>query len=149
MLCLVFCLGRTERHLINMFAVSDINECDEPNICQENAICENTSPGHTCTCSPGFQAENGQCIGNIMILNRISGLYVYTCVNVMVACGTHSLYIYCPLIDVDECENGLATCSPQAQCENNDGSYTCSCNDGFSGDGQQCDGKLLLQLLLF
>ena len=39
--------------------------------------------------------------------------------------------------DIDECavsETRLNTCSPHSNCENNDGSYTCTCSAGFTGD---------------
>ena len=39
--------------------------------------------------------------------------------------------------DIDECavsETRLNTCSPFANCLNTDGSYTCACSDGFTGD---------------
>ena len=30
----------------------------------------------------------------------------------------------------------------QAQCNNTNGSYTCQCGQGWSGDGNTCQGKL-------
>ena len=39
--------------------------------------------------------------------------------------------------DIDECavsETRLNTCSPFSNCQNTDGSYTCTCTDGFTGD---------------
>ena len=50
----------------------------------------------------------------------------------------HALNI---LLDVDECSDGTHLCSPQATCTNNRGSYHCSCNSGFQGDGFTCIGK--------
>jgi len=44
----------------------------------------------------------------------------------------------CSLPDIDECE--LEPCHEQATCTNTDGSYTCACNPGFSGDGTDCEG---------
>jgi hypothetical protein len=40
--------------------------------------------------------------------------------------------------DVDECQTGVATCSPNANCTNQPGSYACACKAGFSGDGRVC-----------
>lgn len=40
--------------------------------------------------------------------------------------------------DIDECANGSAMCSTDATCANTPGTFTCTCNDGFSGDGTTC-----------
>mgnify|MGYP001796082175 FL=1 len=41
--------------------------------------------------------------------------------------------------DVDECEQN--PCHNQAVCTNSDGSYGCSCSQGYSGDGfSSCSG---------
>ena len=45
------------------------------------------------------------------------------------------------LIDIDECSNNSHDCSANAICTNNEGSYTCLCIDGYSGDGKTCNGK--------
>lgn len=54
------------------------------------------------------------------------------------------------------CKNN--NCDANASCHNNDGTYSCSCNNGFTGDGFNCTGILffitkslflLLSLLLF
>lgn len=42
-------------------------------------------------------------------------------------------------LDVDECA-GVNNCDGDATCSNNEGSYDCTCNSGYSGDGRQCDG---------
>lgn len=42
--------------------------------------------------------------------------------------------------DMNECD--LANdCDPDAECVNSDGSYTCTCRDGYSGDGKTCESK--------
>ncbi|XP_064111047.1 uncharacterized protein LOC135218573 isoform X15 [Macrobrachium nipponense] len=43
------------------------------------------------------------------------------------------------LEDIDECAQGKAECSPQATCRNSVGSYSCSCNPPFEGDGRTCE----------
>ena len=43
--------------------------------------------------------------------------------------------------DINECTNGQHTCNLQATCTNTDGSYTCTCIDGYTGDGDICFGK--------
>ena len=43
----------------------------------------------------------------------------------------------CP--DIDECES--SPCDVNATCTNTPGSYSCSCNDGYSGNGTTCNSK--------
>ena len=40
--------------------------------------------------------------------------------------------------DVDECQT--SPCHSNATCNNTDGSYICTCNSGYSGDGFTCKG---------
>ena len=42
------------------------------------------------------------------------------------------------LIDVDECVSGAHDCHSSASCTNTVGSYTCSCNQPYIGDGKTC-----------
>ena len=41
-------------------------------------------------------------------------------------------------IDVNECVVGEHNCDRNATCYNTDGSFTCSCNEGFYGNGELC-----------
>ena len=43
--------------------------------------------------------------------------------------------------DVNECQDGSQPCDTQASCTNTDGSFDCTCNSGYEGDGQSCTGK--------
>ena len=43
-------------------------------------------------------------------------------------------------IDVNECS--ASVCDVNANCQNNIGSYVCSCNAGFTGDGNTCTGTI-------
>ena len=44
-------------------------------------------------------------------------------------------------LDIDECASGTQGYSENAVCNNNKGSYNCSCKPGYSGDGRTCQGK--------
>ena len=47
-------------------------------------------------------------------------------------------------VDINECgSNDLNNCHENAQCTNTEGSFTCSCNPGYSGDGVNCTSKIL------
>ncbi len=41
--------------------------------------------------------------------------------------------------DVDECAAGLDDCDAHAECDNTAGGFMCSCDDGYEGDGRDCD----------
>ena len=51
-------------------------------------------------------------------------------------------------LDVNECE-AVSPCHANATCKNTDGSYNCTCNDGYVGDGFRCHGKIssVIQML--
>lgn len=45
-------------------------------------------------------------------------------------------------VDIDECDDiDDNNCHQNATCTNSVGSFSCSCNDGFIGDGINCTGK--------
>ena len=46
--------------------------------------------------------------------------------------------------DLNECAGGTDSCHSHATCHNTEGSYTCSCNTGFTGDGSSCTRKCFL-----
>ena len=49
------------------------------------------------------------------------------------------------VVDVDECL--FQPCDSNATCFNTIGSFICTCDEGFTGNGSQCDGEswILLQ----
>ena len=48
-------------------------------------------------------------------------------------------------LDIDECVTKIDNCDTNAACRNNDGSYFCSCNVGYSGNGKTCQGMLTIR----
>ena len=46
--------------------------------------------------------------------------------------------------DIDECEENTDDCHINATCNNNDGSFSCECMTGLSGDGTTCQGMRLI-----
>ena len=54
---------------------------------------------------------------------------------------THLLTCYMFSPDIDECSAGVDICDDNAVCKNTQGSYTCRCKAGYSGDGKTCSGK--------
>ena len=45
--------------------------------------------------------------------------------------------------DIDECETSIHSCDVNAFCNNTIGSYICTCNPGYFGNGKSCLGKTL------
>ena len=43
--------------------------------------------------------------------------------------------------DIDECLTEEHNCSHVAVCNNTIGSYNCTCQEGYVGDGQSCSGE--------
>jgi len=84
-------------------------------ICDENASCTNSTVSNIeyiyCTCNSGFTPDGG----------AYSPLFGYGCV------------------DDDECSLETDDCDANATCTNTSGSFTCSCDQGFYGDGKVCN----------
>ena len=49
--------------------------------------------------------------------------------------------MYFHAIDDDECQDNTHVCHSVAVCVNTKGSYNCTCNNGYEGDGYNCSGK--------
>ena len=47
------------------------------------------------------------------------------------------------LIDIDECAT-TNNCDSNATCTNIPGFFTCTCNQGYTGNGTTCYGELLI-----
>ena len=66
--------------------------------------------------------------------------------NKLIKIGPYQNYLKLP--DIDECLTGVEQCDQN--CENDLGSYACSCDSGFilNVDGYCCDGKQFQSFLL-
>ena len=52
------------------------------------------------------------------------------------------LYHFSLYTDVNECKYGSHNCDVNANCTNTEGSFNCSCNPGYTGNGTYCNGKI-------
>ena len=50
----------------------------------------------------------------------------------------------CVPTDIDECDENLDSCHDQASCTDGEGSYNCTCNTGYEGDGFNCTSAIIL-----
>ena len=53
--------------------------------------------------------------------------------------------------DIDECNQNKDNCDANAECTNEVPFFSCSCNDGYKGDGTigDCTSKLYMKLVLY
>ena len=73
------------------------------------------------------------------VMKDLKALGVY--VMVITLCSTFlNKNYYDNLKDIDECSEGFDTCASNATCTNTEGSYNCSCDTGYQGDGFTCYG---------
>ena len=107
---------------------SGIDECaTDADNCGTNAACTNTPGGFTCTCNQGYTGDGEMCTQSGM----------YSVVQVMenmqlIPCTVHA--------DIDECSTRTDNCDTNAACTNTPGSFTCTCSQGYTGDGVVCAG---------
>ena len=48
------------------------------------------------------------------------------------------------LLDIDECTDEELPCALNAYCENTVGAFKCYCKEGYTAEGNKCNGKYLL-----
>jgi len=109
-------------HLTHVYIV-DINECQRSPNGGCDHICTDTNGSYYCSCHDGYILGNdtSSCIG--------------MCDTLWVANS------YCCDLDINECQTDNGGCTQT--CDNTDGSYQCSCWDGYelTSDYHTCVGK--------
>ncbi|XP_053408175.1 uncharacterized protein LOC123560993 [Mercenaria mercenaria] len=119
----------------------DINECEIPGMCHRNAICTNLNGTFDCRCdTENFYYGNGthcdrQCTVDTHcdITTEMCDVQANKCV-----CKSGFKLEDGECQNIDECEEGSDDCDENAQCTDTLGSYTCTCNNGFDGNGKTC-----------
>jgi hypothetical protein len=114
----------------------DIDECSAYNGgCSENATCTNWPGSFTCDCKPGYDGNGFTCYDVDACANHDCG-QGYRCVDLPPPAPDSEEGRMC--LDVDECAVGNGGCAPNAVCENEAGGKTCTCKDGYVGNGFTC-----------
>ncbi|XP_003384557.1 PREDICTED: mucin-like protein [Amphimedon queenslandica] len=127
---------------INDSHCEDINECAGYNDCHQ--FCNNTIGSYFCSCREGFHLEtdNETCAANVncppsTVIPR--GVYCAWINNAIVFyCGKGYTYnsSRSECQDTNEC---LLNGACEQICNNTIGSFSCSCREGFTVSGRQCN----------
>ena len=107
---------------------SEVDECAVgSDSCHDNATCHNTQGSYSCSCNTGFTGNGFSCTSKFFYFPMITDVARQPTFPV-------------PNSDVDECLSNNGGCNHN--CHDSDGSYTCTCNNGYllGSDGRTCEG---------
>ena len=111
----------------------DTDECARgTHNCSYNANCLSTEGSYTCNCNFGFFGDGktcneGNCTEDMCNFNE-------ECVSPRLDCqciGGFERNETGTCVDIDECSASAHGCSKNSTCSNTDGSYMCSCQEGY------------------
>jgi cysteine-rich repeat protein len=119
------------------FGCNDIYECEDPelNNCDWNATCTDTKGSFTCQCDPGFagtgtynKTSGSEILNNTSnITSKSVSIRVYNSSSSNSSCQ-----------NINECALSVHDCASNATCNDTIGSFLCSCNRGYVGNGTYC-----------
>ncbi|XP_065180019.1 fibrillin-2-like [Sycon ciliatum] len=140
---------------------TNINECVSGHECDTNANCTDMIGTYRCDCVVGYNGTGRSC--TIVTCQKPApprsstvspGTFTYnqrlnfSCqIGYTLQGSDHVLcqdngqptnYSTTTCADDDECALKTHACSVNAACSNNDGSYACACNPGYTGNGTNC-----------
>ena len=111
----------------------DIDEClKQYHNCNENALCTDIIGSFECDCLPGYMGNGVNCTSKLFSLA------------VMII---HINFFSTVYTDIDECTTGTHNCDMNALCTDTDGSFNCTCNSGYEGNGTLCLSKFIIRTL--
>lgn len=119
---------------------ADIDECVAANDCSDHATCLNNDGSYACECQAGYSGDGLVCTASSCSVVTCSngGSCVEDAGQVTCDCtGTGYAGSLCA-DNVDECTDDLDDCDVNATCQDSAGSFDCTCNAPFVGDGKSC-----------
>eukprot|EP01134_Creolimax_fragrantissima_P001497 CFRG1497T1 len=137
---------------------ADIDECKNPEICQEHATCSNLEPFYDCICDTGYALVGSECIDiddcaeivcedGQYCMDKINGFECVECADHCALCSDDGCtnceagYEFSPdsdvCADIDECKNP-EICQEHATCSNLEPFYDCICDTGYTLVGTEC-----------
>ena len=94
-----------------------------------------------CLCFSCCWSRRNYCFIFKILSQKVFELFATNCYFIMrlIPC----IYIYST--DIDECSknNRPHYCHENATCANTGGSYNCTCNNGYTGNGKSCQGECM------
>ena len=115
------------------FNCTDIDECLEEDSCHAEATCNNTIGSYECMCNDGFFGDGFlECMDSDECGEEDSAMFVTMKDEVNVWGYPIPFYNESDPLFLDN------DCHEEAMCSNSYGSYNCTCNEGFRGDGFNC-----------
>uniref|UniRef100_A0A915K5K6 EGF-like domain-containing protein n=1 Tax=Romanomermis culicivorax TaxID=13658 RepID=A0A915K5K6_ROMCU len=97
-----------------------------------NAECQNLVGGYNCVCQPGYErrGKKGHCK---------DALLEPAAQNFGISAAKAKILDFFFSLDINECKE--MPCHKAAMCYNLPGTFTCTCIEGYSGDGFDCQGQ--------